>query len=263
MRKYIGMCLNYNDFVENEKCINCPSLYALDVVFPIDKSKMYAYNILDLKEDNKMSFVGLQLLPKKRKVIAFADSKSSLISRDGRLEENYEYPIANKLFATDKFIAVTWGANMLHPEFPSIIPIEKFFKDHAQDDIGVILEEMQELYGTSPGLFHTYFLFARKGSKFYEYADLGPEGITIKKHKVCDRDVVLGGDEYYCNLFEKYISLKNCSQEELKDKISKAIEYREQADKYNPVGFPLKIVEWDWGLVDANKETRQAPTCML
>ena len=213
-----------------------------------DGAGMKIYNCNQKQEDNqKMSFVGLQLRPGERKVVAFADSKTSRIDEHGNLFQDFERGNINKIFQAEEYIAVTFGGNELHGDYGHSIPIEYVFEQYSKDGIGNILERIQELFGDDDSFAHIFVLFTRKGSIYYEIAEISAKNITTEKRRVYGNIACIGGDSFYHNVFQRHLDINNCSPGEIKEKIEMVIDFRDKMDTYNPVGKPIQIVEWDWG----------------
>lgn len=73
------------------------------------------------KEDNKMSIVGM--IKTKGGIVAFGDSKSSMLYDDIRMPYTY-MPITKKVFASSRLIIVTWGSNEYIPDMSGNRPLE-------------------------------------------------------------------------------------------------------------------------------------------
>lgn len=215
---------------------------------PIDTCKTFPHNKENNNvEDNQMSFVGLQLNQKERKVIAFADSKGSRIDEKGNYFFDEKRGNVNKIFKTEEFIAVTFGGNEFQNINGHIFPIEQLVEKYANEGIGNVLEHIQDYYGDDDKTPHIFFLYARKGSNYCEQAEISAKGISLTKVQIVQRNTFIGGDTFYNNLFKEHVSLNDCSTDEIKEKIETVIEFKDKLDSYNSVGKPVQVIEWDWG----------------
>ena len=160
--------------------------------------------------------------------------------------QDFERGSINKIFQSEEYIAVTFGGNELHGNLGHLIPIEHVFEQYSKDGIGNILERIQELFGDDDNFAHIFVLFTRKGSMYYEIAEISAKNITIRKQRVYKNIACVGGDSFYYNVFQSYLDISICSPDEIKEKIEMVINFRDKMDAYNSVGKPVQIVEWDW-----------------
>lgn len=206
------------------------------------------YNNLKNKnvEDNHMSFVGLQINPKTRKIIAFADSKSSRLNGAGVMIHDWICPNVNKMFSTDKYIAVAYGANEIQ-ELSGNKKLEDLMLDCKDEPLENVFVKIQHAMRLSMQKDSVYMIYAKKGEIPYHHI------VEVNRNHILDEKIYskepfshVGGNESYVKLLEHEPTLSDGSMEEIKALIEKTVAFQDTLKIYNPVGGEIKVQSWDW-----------------
>lgn len=213
----------------------------------IDRRNSSAYNDQKKKEDTQMSFVGLQINPKEKKVIAFADSKLST-NYNGRMEQNNERPCMNKIFSTDQYIAVShnvasfYGENIIDEIF-----LDDYMEKRKHDELETILNDIWKQLWIYKEQNPMYFIYIKKGEYgFYHKVILTEKEMKDSKINVIERKAVFGGAATYVELANCDPRFCNGSEKEIEEAMREYIEFHNHLPYYNSVGGNIKVVSWNW-----------------
>lgn len=203
------------------------------------------------KDMNDMSFVGI--CNTNEGIIAFADSKSTLVFSDGRKQEDIERGIIPKIFRNQNFIFVTHGSNMMFS-----ITREVFLEDwigknlRENEEIDIFFEKMYKKMMSDKPTHHDgiyYFYIGSKDSLGYftqkVYINCKEETFTIS-NKSYDKVRIYGGNDNYVSFFQNYIVYYydkpiRMLANDVKIQIESLIKIFDTQSYYNAVGLPVQI----------------------
>lgn len=224
--------------------LNIQSSYVGDIYncYPSHYNNLKNTNV----EDNKMSFVGLQLNPKTKKIIAFADSKSSRTNGAGVMSQDWVYPNVKKIFATDQYIAVTFGANEI-PDSSGNKKVEDLMLEYKNEPLERVFEKIQLALRSLIQNESVYMLYAKKGEIAYHHV------VEVNRYHILNEKIYseepssqVGGSDSYVKLLEHEPTLSSGSMEEIRALIEKTAAFQDTLKMYNPVGGEIKVQSWDW-----------------
>lgn len=196
-------------------------------------------------KDNNMSFVGLQLDQINGKVIAFADSKATMLLRGNLVQDEKRIPL-QKIFFNDDLLLVTYGQNEYVDEYGQIIRLEELLSKNMSQ-LRIVFSTLMESYSSVQGSGSTHFLYVEKNSYVLHYVVVEPFSISHKKINVAnDVRTVCGGDDLCLKIFEKNEDRNSYIANQIRKKIEAIIDFLDEQSSYNPVGKPVQIVEWNW-----------------
>ena len=208
------------------------------------KAPLYNDKKSKKKEDNNMSFVGLQMDPKTKKVIAFADSKSSRKNEKGEFTIDKTHPYVDKIFTTEKYIAVSYGLNEVsyNSEIMQLEDFMSFFGQNKLDNVFLNIKESIKFIDGS-----VYFIYAKKKEiGYYHVVEINSEDIFDTKRYLGEHRCCVGGNKTYIQLLGNSPVLQSGSKEEIKTLIQRTVDFCDTLGLYNPVGGEIKVQSWDW-----------------
>lgn len=207
-----------------------------------------SYNKKKNKEDNEMSLVGLWLKPEETKVVAFADSKSTKIV-DGKEACDESRTPVQKIFAGENQLMVAWGQNSFSVGNNEFVTLERIIEDSKGVDQSWLWGQIRGLLKEGNSKASTSFLYVTKNYPVISYVSINAEKVVNEHYfETQGKPFFLGGDGFYVDLILKDPELSKKSTKEFKEKLEEMVRFRDTFSNYNPVGGPIQMVEWDWGL---------------
>lgn len=226
--------------------LNIPELLWAKEKRGIAQAVCPAYNGKEDKEDNEMSLVGLWLMPEKNQVVAFADSKSTKIENWQEMCDEARTPV-QKIFAEEGRLMVTWGQNSYRLENGNIVVLERIVEECK--GMNLLFGQIQSLLKAGNSEATTQFLYVNKNYPVIGHVEIGAKKITNEYFfETNKRQFFLGGCGFYTDLILKDPSLLEKSPGEFKEKLEEMVRFKDTFSNYNPVGIPIRMVEWNWGL---------------
>ena len=194
------------------------------------------------EEDNKMSFVGLQFNKTEKKIIAFADTKSTRFYSDRPVAD--ANPV-HKIFANNALVMVSWGTNEYIDEKGNICPINSLISpnlDNLQDAFQALRDSFSQLENAK-----SEFILGKRGMDEVFYVSVTGKAIIEKREKFPE-DVltVYGGRDEYIRIFDQNSRLNQMDGLGIKREIEGMVEFFDKHLDYNYVGGEIEILEWDW-----------------
>lgn len=194
------------------------------------------------KEDNEMSFVGLQFDKNKKKIIAFADTKSTRFpNRKPAADTN---PV-HKIYASGEIIMVSYGQNEYVNQFGSPQPLDSLITTNMHDlkSVFLTLRDSYAWFGDAK----TEFIMGKKGIDEVFYITVTGDSITEKRSRLAgDVVTVYGGNDEYTHIFDQNSKLNQLDGLGLKRELESLVEFFDRHVDYNYVGGEIEILEWDW-----------------
>ncbi len=228
--------------------LNIPELLWAKEKRGIAQATCPAYNGKEDKEDNEMSLVGLWLMPEKNQVVAFADSKSTKIEGWQEMCDETRTPV-QKIFAEDGRLMVTWGQNSYKLGNGNIVVLERIVEECKGMDLSILFGHIQSLLKAGNSEATTQFLYVNKNYPVIGHVEIGAKKITNEYFFETDKkQFFMGGCKFYTDLILKDPSFLEKSPDEFKEKLEEMVRFKDTFSNYNPVGGPIRMVEWDWGL---------------
>lgn len=208
------------------------------------------------KVGKDMSFVGMHITDEG--IIAFADSKSSILFEDGRQIEDIKRGKIQKVFKNKNFILVTYGNNEIFSA-KNKMKMEDYINEQINKDItyeDFINSFYQDILNDKPeyndGIY--YFIIGTKDKKdrycIYDVKiNVNEENHTenFPIPKPLYQGFVVGGNEIYMNTYMAQTFYHDISIKQYSSHIKKVVECIIRLEncfnkyRYNSVGVPVNI----------------------
>lgn len=208
------------------------------------------------KVGKDMSFVGMHIT--NEGIIAFADSKASLLFEDGRVVEDIKRGQVQKVFKNSNFILVTHGNNEVFSSKDKM-NIEDYINNKMTDSM--IYEDFinnfyEDVLNNKPeyndGIYH--FIIGTKNNNnqycLYNVKIDIHEDINTEKFPMPQpiyQGFVVGGNQTYINTYQAQSFYHDININEYSSHIKNVVERIIQLEncfnkyKYNSVGLPVNI----------------------
>lgn len=203
-----------------------------------------------------MSFVGMHIT--NEGIIAFADSKVSLLFEDGRVVEDIKRGKIQKVFKNNNFILVTHGNNEIFSSKDKM-NIEDYINNKMTDSMtyeDFINNFYKDVLNNKPeyndGIY--YFIIGTKNNNnqycLYNIKINIHEDINTEKFPMPQpiyQGFVVGGNQTYINTYQAQSFYHDININEYSSHIKKVVESIIQLEncfnryKYNSVGLPVNI----------------------
>ena len=219
------------------------SFYPADYYgYPVSHSGKLQTHKKAKEEDNKMSFVGLQFNKKEKKIIAFADTKSTRFYSDRPVADTN---LVHKIFANDALVMVSWGTNEYIDEKGNICPLNSLISpnlDNLQNAFHVLRDGFSLLENAK-----SEFILGKRGMDEVFYVTVTGKAIIEKRDRFSEEIVtVYGGRDEYIRIFNQNSRLNQMDGLGIKREIEGMVEFFDKHLDYNYVGGEIEILEWDW-----------------
>lgn len=208
------------------------------------------------KVGKDMSFVGMHIT--NEGIIAFADSKASLLFEDGRVVEDIKRGKIQKVFKNSNFILVTHGNNEIFSSKDKM-NIEDYINNKMTDSMtheDFINNFYKDVLNNKPeyndGVYH-FIIGTKSNNNQYCIYNINidiHEDINTEKFPMPQpiyQGFVVGGNQTYINTYQAQSFYHDININEYSSHIKKVVERIIQLEncfnkyKYNSVGLPVNI----------------------
>lgn len=208
----------------------------------VDRKRSPSYTLSKKRRDNNVSFVGLRLNKETGIVTAFADSKST-VKKNGEIVGTESI---DKILDLGGMILVIFGQTTFFSRSGEPLNVrDEILRTSNKGMLNeVLLWDIRESFYHCTKEGNLGILFVVKNCQFVGKICITAYELTTSYQYVDDSiQLVYGGDLFYIQEFDK-IRNKIFPKNTLKREIEKLIEKRDRMSGFNPVGKPVRILEW-------------------
>lgn len=208
----------------------------------VDRKRSPSYTLSKKRRDNNVSFVGLRLNKETGIVTAFADSKST-VKKNGEIVGTESI---DKILDLGGMVLVIFGQTTFFSRSGEPLNVrDEILRTSIKGMLNeVLLWDIRESFYHCTKEGNLGILFVAKNCQFVGKICVTAYELTTSYQYVDDSiQLVYGGDLFYVQEFDK-IRNKIFPKNTLKREIEKIIEKRDRMPGFNPVGKPVRILEW-------------------
>ena len=208
----------------------------------VDRKRSPSYTLSKKRRDNNVSFVGLRLNKETGIVTAFADSKST-VKKNGEIVGTESI---DKILDLGGMVLVIFGQTTFFSRSGEPLNVrDEILRTSIKGMLNeVLLWDIRESFYHCTKEGNLGILFVAKNCQFVGKICVTAYELTTSYQYVDDSiQLVYGGDLFYIQEFDK-IRNKIFPKNTLKREIEKIIEKRDRMPGFNPVGKPVRILEW-------------------
>lgn len=250
----IGISPTPIDFIEEQELF----IHDSDGTYPLVSSySFHPFSVTMNKNERRgpkdMSFVGLSF--SNDRIIAFADSKGSIMDKNGKMKWDKKRGKLQKIFKTENFVMVTFGTN----EFDAgkYNRIRVYLEDWVNANISKYktpsafakgMYSYMNRMNVQVGKNKVAFIagYREKEMNYWEVIYITPESLSITTKSEKQVHSVYGGNETYIKYFDENSELLEGDEKQIRENIEKAVYKYEESypEEYNPVGCPVITEEF-------------------